>query len=335
MAAPVHHAATVLTQFTYAIAWAGAGRSSASPWLVHSVSSVATILFVVWLSWLVRRMRQEDARRLIRRIRSARVLPFVRRRPPTVVALLAVLVVPAVARATPSTTYWAPSTANCQALGLPHATYDTYFGKGPAAGSPGAPNYPIDTGLTMGILPSKKVQAEVGFDLLLPSQDPLFLNAKVCTPESALFKGSPSLSAGIYNLGFKKGVTDYNVLHLMAQKAIGGNGYIAAGLYHGLGSESLFTNSEGKVVRTGAMAGLFSPDINVGMKGLKKINFTADVQTGKNVLGAGGAGLYVYFTDTISLLTGPVLFFDKALQPGGRRMLWTFQLDVDVPLGRK
>jgi hypothetical protein len=326
---------TVLTQTTYAIAWAGAGRSSASPWLVHSVSSVATILFVIWLSWLVRRMRQEDARRLIARIRRARVLPFARRRPPAVVALLAVLLVPAVAQATPSTTYWAPSTANCQAFGLPHVTYDTYFGKGPAAGSAGAPNYPIDTGLTMGILPSKKVQAEVGFDLLLPSPDPLFLNAKLCMPESALFKGSPSLSAGIYNLGFKEGVTDYNVLHFMAQKAIGGTGYIAAGLYHGLGSESLFTNSEGEIVRTGVMAGFFSSDINIGVKGLKKINFTADVQTGKNVLGAGGVGVYFYFTDTIDLLTGPVFFFDKALQPGGRRMLWTVQVDVDVPLGRK
>jgi hypothetical protein len=325
----------VLTQFTYAVAWAGAGRSSASPWLVHSVSSVATIFFVVWLSWLVRRMRHEDARRLIGRIRRARVLPFVRRRPPTFVAVLAVLIVPAVAHATPSTTYWAPSTAACQAWRVPHVTYDTYFGKGPAAGSQGAPNYPMDTGLTMGVLPSTKVQAEVGFDLLLPSPDPLFLNAKLCTPESSLFKGSPALSAGIYNLGFKDGVTDYDVLHFMVQKSIPGGGYVAGGLYHGLGSEALFTSSEGKVVRTGALAGLFSPDIKVGVKGLKKINFTADVQTGKNVLGAGGAGVYVYFTDTISLLTGPVFFLDKALQPGGRRMLWTLQLDVDAPLGRK
>ena len=137
-----------------------------------------------------------------------------------VLALLASMVLPSAAQATPSTTYWAPSTANCQAWRIPHVTYDTYFGKGPAAGSQGAPNYPIDTGLTMGILPFSKVQAEVGFDLLLPSQDPFFLNAKLCTP------------------------------------------------------------------------------------------------------------------DTIAPLTGPVWFFDKALQPGGRGMLWTFQ-DVDVPLGRK
>ena len=154
-------------------------------------------------------------------------------------------------------------------------------------------------------------------------------------PESSLFKGSPALSAGIYNVGFKTGLTDYNVLHFMAQKSIHGGGYVAAGLYHGLGNEALFTNSEGNVVRTGALAGFFSPDINVGVKGLKKVNLTADVQTGQNVLGAGGVGLYVYFTDAIDLLTGPVFFFERALQPGGRRMLWTLQLDVDVPLGRK
>ena len=93
-----------------------------------------------------------------------------------------------IASATPSTTFWAPSTASCQAAGVPHITYDTYFGKGPAAGSQGAPNYPIDTGLTIGLIPSNKVQAEAGFDALLPSQDPLFLNAKLCTPESSLSK---------------------------------------------------------------------------------------------------------------------------------------------------
>ena len=81
----------------------------------------------------------------------------------------------------------------------------------------------------------------------------------------------------------------------MAQKAIGGTGYIAAGLYHGLGSENLFTNSEGDVVRTGFMAAIFAPDIKVGVTGLYKINFAADIQTGKNVLGAGGVGVNFYF----------------------------------------
>jgi hypothetical protein len=249
------------------------------------------------------------------------------------VGLLASL--PSLAFATPSTTYWAPSTASCQAWAVPHVTYDTYFGKGPVAGTQGAPNYPIDTGLTVGFLPFKKLQGEVGFDLLLPSDYPALFNVKLCTPESALFAGSPGISFGIFNVGTKGGVTNYNVLHLMFQKTLpGGSGYVAAGVYHGL-SESLFTNSEGEVVRTGAMVGVFSPDIPVGVKGLKKINFAADIQTGKNVLGAWGFGAYFYFTDTISLLTGPVFYLDKSLQPGGRSFLWTAQLDVDIPLGRK
>src|SRR6266536_2423925 len=138
--------------------------------------------------------------------------------------------------ATPSTTYWAPSTANCQGKGVPHITYDTYFGKGTPPPGAGAPAYPIDTGLEIGVLPSDKVQAEVGYDALMPSSDPIlfFLNAKLCTPESSMFKGSPGISFGIYNWGFKKDVTNYNVVHLMFQKAVPGGGYVAAGLYHGM-----------------------------------------------------------------------------------------------------
>jgi hypothetical protein len=49
----------------------------------------------------------------------------------------------------------------------------------------------------------------------------------------------------------------------------------------------------------------------------------------------GGFGVYFYFTDIISLLTGPVFYLDKNLQPGSRGFLWTAQLGVDVPLGRK
>ena len=252
------------------------------------------------------------------------------------IASVAVLLVawPALAVATPTTTYWAPSTASCQGYGLPHVTYDTYFGKGPAAGSQGAPNYPIDTGLTIGVLPSSKIQAEVGFDLLLPSPDPFFFNAKLCTPEGTLFKGSPGISFGIYNVGTKGDVTDYNVIHLMFQKAIPKvGGYVAAGFYHGL-NERLFVNSDGETSTTGAMVGWLSPDIQIGLKGLKKINVAADVQTGKNVLGAWGFGTNIYFADNVSLLVGPVFFLDKALQPGGRSHMWTAQIDIDIPLGR-
>jgi hypothetical protein len=138
----------------------------------------------------------------------------------------------------------------------------------------------------------------------------------------------------MYNIGFKKDVTTYNALYVMAQKSLPFGGYIAGGFYHGL-NEALFTNSEGKVVKTGAMVGWSSPDMKLGIKGLSKIDVLADVQTGKNILGAGGAGLDIYFNDYIGLIIGPVFYFDKALQPGGASYLWTTQLDVDIPLGKK
>lgn len=249
--------------------------------------------------------------------------------------LLAAVLVPAIAQATPSTTFWAPTVATCQAKYVPHVTYDTYFGKGTPPPGAGAPTYPIDTGLTMGVLPWSKVQAEVGYDLLLPSSNPVytFLNGKVCTPEASLFKGSPAISVGVYNVGFRSNVTDYNIVHVMVQKSLPFGGYLAAGWYHGA-NDVLFTNSDGNVVKNGALVGWSSPDINVGLKGLKKIDILADVQTGKNAFGGGGFGADIYFNDYVGLIVGPVFFIDSAVQPGGAKRMWTTQIDIDIPLGK-
>jgi hypothetical protein len=99
-------------------------------------------------------------------------------------------------------------------------------------------------------------------------------------------------------------------------------------------SDTLFINSEGDEVKTGALVGYLSPDFQMGLKGLKKINFAVDVQTGKNVLGAWGFGANVYFADNVSLLMGPVFFFDEDLQPGAKKALFSVQLDIDIPVGR-
>ena len=166
--------------------------------------------------------------------------------------------------------------------------------------------YPIDTGLTIGILPGDKVQAEVGYDLLLPGSDPtqFYLNGKICFTENSMGKGAPGIGVGIMNVGFADG-TRYNMTYAMAQKSLPIGGYIAAGVYHGL-SDSLFYSSEGKKTQNGALVGWMSPDIKVGVTGLDKILLTADVQTGKNGFGAGG-----------------------------QSMMWTTQLDIDIPLGKK
>ena len=244
----------------------------------------------------------------------------------------AVLLGAGAARATPSTAYWTPATSYVQPFLVPHITYDTYFGKGPIAGTAGSPLYPIDTGIEIGILPWKELQLEVGFDLLLPSEDPFLFNAKLGTPEDTFFTGSPGLSLGIFGVGTKGDATNYNILHAELQKNLPWGGFISAGVYYGAGPEVLWTSHELNVHRVGFIGAILGPDINVNIPGLKKIVPVADIQTGKNVFGAGGFGLYFYFTDAIDLLTGPVFFIDKDLQPGGSRVLWTVQIDIDVTL---
>lgn len=238
----------------------------------------------------------------------------------------ALLILAMPAAATPSTTFWAPSTPAVQPFGLLHVTYDTYFGAKAA--------YPVDAGLEIGILPGKNLQAEIGFDLAYPTYAggepldfPVYLNAKVGGPEGALFGGAPAWSIGIFGVGFKTDATDYNVLHAMIGKTFSGVGALSVGAYHGL-NENLFLSSDGDEQRSGLMAGWTSP--SVSFPGMDHMNLTWDVQTGKNVLGATGGGAYFYLTPKVDLLMGPVFFFDRALQPGGSRMLWSMQFDADL-----
>src|SRR3954464_817446 len=173
--------------------------------------------------------------------------------------------------------------------------------------------------------------------MLLPASDPLLLNAKLGVPEDKLFAWQPSLAFGIFGAGTKKSTdttlrTDYNILYAQAQHSIPQiGGYLSVGGYYAL-QDKLFHASDGTTNRSGFMGGVVSPDINVNLPWLLKINFAADVQTGKNVFGAAGGGTGVYSTDKIDLLPGRVSFFDPASQPGGRQWFWTVQLDVDLPL---
>jgi hypothetical protein len=237
--------------------------------------------------------------------------------------------------ATPSTLFWTPATTYVQPFLIPHITYDTYFNDKAA--------YPMDFGLTMGVLPFEKVQAEIGIDAFLPYNGgffaapagPLSVNAKVGLTEGAFGEWFPGISAGIYGVGFTAG-TSFNILHAEIGKTFF-FGAITAGGYYGVGgADSLWTGSSG-VVRGGFIGSYLTPDIVLDLKGLNKINFFADIQTGKNAFGAVGTGIGIYFTPSIDLLTGPIFFFDSSTQPpfgpGGSSMMWSIQLDIDIDFG--
>jgi hypothetical protein len=229
------------------------------------------------------------------------------------------------ALATPSTDFWTPATSYVQPYLVPHLTYDSYFGE--------RGQYPVDTGVTIGVLPWEKLQGEVGFDLFYPNKTKtaLLLNAKLAVPEGALGEKAPGLSLGVQNIGFEKDVNDLFLVHATVAKTFGSLGNLAVGAYYGV-NDKLLLSSSGAKNRAGAMVAYTSPDIVIDLPGLNKIVVVADAMTGKNALGAVGGGLSFNFTPSIDVITGPVFFLDKALQPGGSSMLWTVQLDVDFDL---
>ncbi|MBI5067577.1 MAG: hypothetical protein HZB56_05000 [Deltaproteobacteria bacterium] len=239
-------------------------------------------------------------------------------------AAAALLAAASQAAATPSTVWWTPATTYVQPYLVPHLTYDTYFGEGGA--------YPIDSGVQIGILPFEKLQAEIGFDLNYPgyTKNGLLFNAKLGVPEGAFGDWFPGISAGIYGLGLKKDVSDYNILHAEIGKTLGAFGTLTLGGY--FGNDKLLLDETGAKANSGFMAAYVTPDVAVGLPGLTKINFFGDVQTGKSAFGAWGLGIGLYFTPAIDLLAGPVFFLNEKVQPGQSKMMWSLQIDVDVEL---
>lgn len=246
--------------------------------------------------------------------------------------------------ATPSTVFWTPATTYVQPYLIPHITYDTYFND--------KANYPMDLGLTMGVLPFEKVQAEVGLDFFFPYWNAGFgspagvtsyfgspagalqLNAKVGLTEGAYGEWFPGISAGIYGVGVNQ-ATQFSILHGEVGKTFS-FGTIAAGGYYGAGGgDAIWSDVDGVVLGRGGFIGSYtSPDLELGLKGLYKINFVADIQTGNNAFSAAGGGIGIYFTPAIDIVTGPVFFLNKYAQVGQSTFMWTVQLDVDIDFGQ-
>jgi hypothetical protein len=243
-------------------------------------------------------------------------------------AVAVLLMTSGAAQATPSTVFWTPATTYTQPFLVPHLTYDTYFAEAGA--------YPVTTGLTVGVLPFDAVQGEVGFDLLYPAKGEaaLLLNGKLTLMEGKLADWQPGVSVGIMNSGVKSDVTDYNMTYAVLSKSIPVVGTLAVGGYYGL-NDQLFVTVDGEKEQTGLLASWTSTDLVIDKPALSKINFFADLQTGKNAFGAVGAGVGIYFTPAIDLLAGPVFFLEKDLQPGGASWMWSMQIDVDLDFAAK
>lgn len=237
----------------------------------------------------------------------------------------------ATALATPSTTYWTTSTSDVQPYGVWHLGIDNYFTilkeDNTKAGS--LTNAPI-YGLTVGVLPFEKMNMEIGIDLIEGTYDtsttpaknyPIFFNAKLGTPEGSLFEGSPALNIGMWNMGTKKDVTDYNIIHAMVGKTLPSDlGRVHIGYYTG-NDKLLIDTTTGKANNSGFMIGYDKWIVK------DKFMFAADWATGKNAISGGGFGVYWFYTPSVSLLMGPV-FPDKDSY-GQKDWVWTTQMDIN------
>jgi len=230
-------------------------------------------------------------------------------------------------QATPSTTYWTPATTDIQGYRVLHIGVDDYFTVFKKGDSKG--NFPTDVGLTLGVLPFDKIQAEIGADLLEASDDPWYFNAKIGSPEGAWFTNSPAVNVGVFNVGTKKNVTDQNVFDVVIGKTIPVLGRLFLGGY--IGNRKALVNGDDDSDNKGFMVGFdhgFLPVKDKTGDEYNRVVIAGDWASGKNAIGGGGVGAYYYFGKNLSLLTGPVFFNDKAINGEWK---WTTQLDINIP----
>jgi hypothetical protein len=252
--------------------------------------------------------------------------------------LVLLVLLSGIAQATPSTTFWTPMTPDIQSFGVLHLGVDNYFtvNKNSDEG-PNPHSFPTDAGLTIGVLPFEKIQMEIGLDYLQPSDYPWFFNAKIGTPEDALFKGAPALQVGIFNVGTKSNDagqsngTNQNIVYGVIGKTIPVlEGRLSAGPY--IGNSAVLKNSlTGENQNAGFMVAFdrgFLPVKDKEGNEFNRLVLAADYASGTNAIGGGGVGLYYFFTKDISILTGPVWFNDTNLNGSWK---WTIQLDINTP----
>jgi hypothetical protein len=208
---------------------------------------------------------------------------------------------------TPSTQIWIPST-DFQKWKTMHLGLDNYIRTSKIDGVRGAGMF--DLGLTTGLLPFEKFQGEIGVDYLSMGDShyddyPIYFNAKIGFPEGAMFKGSPSLALGAYNLGLKKNLTNYNMLYGSIAKTIPVLGRVSVGYY--TGNENLLVDENLNKANNGI---LLSWDRTMSEIS-DKLWMAVDYQGGMNYLGSLNFGVAWSFSKNVSVIFGYDIYNNK------------------------
>jgi hypothetical protein len=224
-----------------------------------------------------------------------------------VIALIAVFFGAEVSFSTPSTQLWIPST-DFQKWKSGHLGLDNYIRTSKIDGVRGAGIF--DLGLTTGLLPFEKFQGEIGVDYLSMGDNhyddfPIYFNAKLGFPESALFKNAPAIAIGAYNFGLKKDLTNYNIVYGLIAKTIPVIGRISVGYYTGNGKVLVDENL--KKANDGILLSWDRTMTEIS----DKLWLAVDYQGGKNYLGALNFGASWSFSKNVSVIFAYDIYNNK------------------------
>jgi len=253
-------------------------------------------------------------------------------------AMMLVVTAAGAALATPSTQIWIPST-DIQAFKTVHLGIDNYF-RASSRHATGVfnrdPNV-LDIGLTAGILPFDKVQMEVGVDYLVAAFDPndnhpFSGNFKIATPEEALFKFSPAIAFGMYNIGTSQSqanaplvTSGMNIIYGLVAKNLPLVGRISAGGYRG--SERSLVDPRFDPDKAQNAGVLLSWDRTMSEIS-DKLWVAVDYMGGNNIMGAVSFGAAWAFSKNVSLIVGYDIYKEKSLAGANT---FTTQLDINIP----
>ncbi|MFA6004112.1 MAG: hypothetical protein WC881_08585 [Elusimicrobiota bacterium] len=228
------------------------------------------------------------------------------------------------AGATPSTQIWIPST-DIQPYKLVHLNIDTYLrAQDENNGTRKGPLSMI--GPTIGVLPSKQIQAEAGFDLMYQGDkvldnNPLYFHGKLGTPEKSWAEWSPALAVGGYNIGTKNGSTNQDIVYGLAARTLPLVGRLSAGYYGGNGA--VLRDEQGRVANHGV---LLSWDRT--MKEVSdKLWLAVDYQGGASMAGSTNLGFAWAFSEKTSVIFGYDIYNNRNV--AGKN---TYTLQVDINL---